>query len=126
MVERQALIRSTSGSTPDGVPFLYLSFVLLHHAKKAACATFHPVIVVARAGKQARLTFSHRTNHHRRSRTICMAQGRNHTYDANSNSTRSIKGAQTSFSLPENATSKQKKCKLPCTVSCSFKKGVNI
>ena len=53
MVQRQALIRSASGSTPDGLPFLYspnLSFVLRHHTKKAARATFHPVIVVARAG----------------------------------------------------------------------------
>ena len=45
---------------------------------------------------------------------MCMAWGRNHTYDAkNSNSTRSIEGAQTSFSLPENATSKQKNVSYP-------------
>ena len=63
---------SATGIDTDGhqfdsrrVPFFllrhspnHLSFVLRHHAKKAARATFHPVIVLARAGKrQARLSY---------------------------------------------------------------------
>ena len=52
MVQRQALVRSAAGSTPDGVPFLYLSFVLLHHAKKSGARHFSSSHCCS-AGRQA-------------------------------------------------------------------------